>query len=303
MKCLTDVLELCRHHDASFQLIHFQRAYEFDISFNPQIFIYIFFNGYPRRHSVGLFDTKFLAFTSLTCWFVLYASHRLPRSSLCWYPDTAAASVEQEMKEFPPNLSLWPFITPKPEVPAMAASPFYNELILHDRIPSYLDREGRSHSARLLSLFLAPPACSVHITVTKIHREVLDLLSSHYRRGDDKVKGTEKRSSYSLSLSMCFYSHAMWPARTCLHDPSARLATHCICGIYESDTGLMVSFGGDYGGFRWSAFHVSGAVQQMWLTNRMVCISNDVLASIWCCSHVAQSEKNWILGFVKVILI
>lgn len=57
------------------------------------------------------------------------------------------------MKVFPPNLSLWPFIAPKAEVPAMAASHFFNELILHDRIPSYLDRVGRSHTLPVFFLF------------------------------------------------------------------------------------------------------------------------------------------------------
>lgn len=41
-----------------------------------------FLNGYPERHSVGGVDTKFLAFTSLTCWFVLYVSPHLCLSSL-----------------------------------------------------------------------------------------------------------------------------------------------------------------------------------------------------------------------------
>lgn len=119
---------------------------------------------------------------------------------LCWYPDTAAASVEQEMKVFPPNLALWPFITQKPGAPAVAVSHFYNELILHDRIPSYLHGVGRSHAAHLLSL--APPACSVHITVTKIHRELREPLSSHYRRGEDKVKRDGIRARYPRLLSV-----------------------------------------------------------------------------------------------------
>lgn len=126
---------------------------------------------------------------------------------LCWYPDTAAASVGQEMKVFPPNLPLWPFITQKPEVPAVAASHFYNELILHDRIASYLRGGGRSRTSRLLSLALAPPACSLHIPVSQIHPELLELLSSHHR-GEDKVKGTEKWSPHSRRLSLYFYRHA-----------------------------------------------------------------------------------------------
>lgn len=127
---------------------------------------FFFFNGYPRRHSAGLFDTKFLAFTSPTCRFVLYARRRLPPSSLCWYPDRAAASVEQEMKVFPPppNLWLWPFYhTHRAEVPATAAPLFYNELILRDRIAPYLGGEGRSRrpssSSRAASSCLLTSYC------------------------------------------------------------------------------------------------------------------------------------------------
>ncbi len=125
-------------------------------------------NAFWQRSWGSLFlpDRKILAFTSQTCsvgpspCLSIFFCTQL----LCWSPDTAAASEEQEMKLFfPSNLSLMPFITQKPWFPAMAVSHSPNELILHEgRIPSYLCREGPllslTHSLSLLhcSLLLRP---------------------------------------------------------------------------------------------------------------------------------------------------
>ena len=187
-------------------------------------------------------DRRILAFTSLT-----YSACPLPASSffplypapllIPWYRHCLWRTGNETLF-FPSICHSHPFIAQKPWFPAMAVSHSPNELILREgRIPSYLCRERPSLlsdtlplslSLSLISPSLASPASSVHITVAKIRQEVRDLLSSHYRWGDEKDEVTVK-----------------WSLIVMVRDVPAPLFQYyegvCVCAIWSQMTTVPAS--------------------------------------------------------------